>query len=67
MIFTRKKLRASANPESPPRNQPGKIYMKEEIQDGQYSHGNRMIYSFNEFLNPLRKRKAMNCIIMLLV
>ena len=67
MVFTRQKARAGANPESPARTQPGKIYVKEEIQDGQYSHGNIMIYSFNEFFNTIRNIKIMNFIIMLLV
>ena len=66
MVSSRKKTRAGANPESPARTQPGKIYMKYALPDGQYSHGNRMNYSFNVFFNTLRKRRVMNCIIMFL-
>ena len=43
------------------------IYVKEEIQDGQSSHGNRIIYPFKKFFNTLKKMKAMNCIITFLV
>ena len=61
------KWRAVANTKSPARTRPENIYVKEEIQDVQYLHGSRIIYSFNKFFNTLRKRKWMNCIIMFLV
>ena len=44
-----------------------RIYVKYTLPDGQYSHRNRMNYSFNEFFNILRKIRVMNFIIMFLV
>ena len=67
MAFTRQKSRVGENLESPPRTQPGKIYAKYALPVGNYSHGNRIIYSFNEFFNTLRKIKVMNCIITFLI
>ena len=59
MVFTRKNSRAGANPESPPRTQPGNIYMKYALPVRRSSHRNRMNYLFNELFNNLRKRRVM--------
>ena len=67
MVFTRKKAIAGANSESLARTQTGKIYVKHTLPNVQYSHGNRMHYSFNKYFDTLRKRRVTNCIIMFLV
>ena len=67
MVFTRQKSRVGANPESLPRTQPVKIYMKYALPVGKSSHRDRMNYLFKELFNTLRNSRFMNCIIVFLI